>query len=287
MDKNAIKRLLSTGFKTGSGILGAQIQAAQEEEEARRLKNQETMAALLGYSLVGQRKASTAESIARTEAMGEPEPEEEPDIKYTFDLGPGFKATATGDEGVKKIAAGLGVDVESLFERASTEDPYTGVKRMADTPGGRITGPYDEATGAIEAMGGISPEEPKIPVDVSGSARQWAIMSVGGEEEWVELSPKEQFEKMDFFARQLWEQYNPGVPYKGIELPEMRQEQVPEKRGWFGRRGKAIADFWGFGGDTGQVAPAEDPFIVKAKQMLDSGQMTPEEYEQYLKENGY
>lgn len=259
MAKNAIKRLLSTGLKSYSGVLGAQVQAAREEEERRRLKNQETMAALLGYSLRDQRRAATAESIARTKKLGEPEPEEEPEIKYTFDLGPGFKATTTGDEGVKKIAAGLGVDVESLFDRASADDPYAGVKRTAETPGGRITGPYDEATGAIKAMGGISPEEPLKPTNIGGiygAAEGLAKIAVGGEDEWEKLSLSQQSEKMDFFARQLWERENPGIPYKGIEFPEMGQGQVPEERGWFRRRGKAVADFFGFGGGE-QAAPTQ------------------------------
>lgn len=272
MARSAIKRLLSTGFKTGSGILSAKAQAARDEEERRRLRDQETMAALLGYSLAGQRRASTAESIARTKAIGEPEPEEEPEIKYTFDFGKGFKATTTGDEGLKKIAAGLGVDVGSLFDRADTDDPFAGVRRTAETPGGRITGPYDGAADAIEALGGTLPAKPIKPTNVSNiynQALELATISIGGEDEWEKLSLPQKSEKMDFFARQLWEQYNPGVPYKGIEFPEAEQE-APQKPGIFRRAWQSL-----FGG--GEAAPEEDPIFNTAEDVEGWVKLHPED----------
>jgi hypothetical protein len=67
MASRTLRRILSTGLRSASGALGAQIKAAQDLEEKRKQTNKENLDALLGQALYDERQA-------RTEALRNPAP---------------------------------------------------------------------------------------------------------------------------------------------------------------------------------------------------------------------
>jgi hypothetical protein len=271
MASRRLRRALTTGFKTGSGILSAQIQAARDEEERQRLSNKENLAALLGYSLVDERKA-------RTEKLLTPEPEKS-DIEYEIEIAPGFKAKTTSEEGLKKIAAGFGQDVGSFLGGVATGEDTGDVKIRGETGAGTVSGPYDQAAGVIESLGGIVPEQAKKPTDVYKIAERMAVNATGGDYgEWPDLTDEERLNYINHFAKQIWPQYNPDTefrPLMGLQpeavLPEGGTDQPPIQASGPNIFQKAWGGIKGFFGGGEEVPPYEGkgtPSVAQFAEML-------------------
>jgi len=136
MASRTLRRILSTGLRTGSGVLGAQIQAAQDEEERRRQENIDNLNALLGRSLVEERRART-KNLLET-----PEP--------SMDK---MKARAVQ----KALAEG---DMDTYEQLMGIAPKPPNIRVSTKTPGGTVSGPYGEdMSDVIASMGGVAPEK--------------------------------------------------------------------------------------------------------------------------------
>ena len=266
-----LRRALRTGFRSGSAILTGQREGAQAEEERQRQINQDELASMLGLSLEEKRQEEIKKLRRPAKSTA----------RLSVDLAPGFSLTAGNIEDLNAEITELGLDSSQFLGGVLDREEPSKLRRSGRTSEGTISGPADEAAAAIEAAGGIvagreqRPLKPTNINDIYAGAFDLAIVQAGDEDKWNKLPLTEKRKNIDFFAKQLWEQQNPGIPFQPIEFPP-EAAPVEDTRNWFQ---KLL--------NIGQAAPAqqEDPeYQSKLLKAQEKKQREPDwDYDGYVR----